>query len=929
MKNTSLRKIAFGKILLAAILIFSFQRSNAQLTVVDNQSAAQLVNKFVGTNVTTWGATMNCLGTHNGIFGGGGTTNLGLNGGIILSAGVVSTQNGNIGVNNTVGQFQTQDVYTTPGNPILTALSGFTTYDACILEFDFTADLDTTSLMKFDYVFGSEEYPEYACSGFNDVFAFIVTGPGIVGSPNIAVVPGTNIPVAINSINMAPNGTFYSLTNCNNMGPGSPFSQYYVDNQGQNGQFIVCDGFTTVLTAEQLIQACDTYHMFLGIANASDHVYISSVFLKENSFSVDSTTTDLSGVIPSNGGYLVEGCTPTELVYTHDTTIGRPKKICFHYGGSAINGVDVSLLPDTLMIPANVYSGSITINPLLDGLTETFNFWDPNTGYLVNTITDTLTIYEINCCTRDTLNPKDSLKIPIRDSLYMNLLTPDTFYCEGSVFPTLMHVTGDSEYDYLWTPSNTVASPTDTLTTATPVATTTYTITASYPGCPEVKREVTISLEPLPLVDIAIEDTALCVTEPVRLNVTVNPPGSPYNYSWSPIDGNLSSTTIMEPDFYYFGSGVFTYTLSVTTPNGCLGTDSIRIEAFPGVTGDIRISDTGICSNDSLVIDVIVTPQSMEATSTYQWSPSTFLSSDQVQEPTYFTTINAANTYTYTLITTNEFGCHDTDQIDIRSLILPEVKVMDDTLLCLHEATQLHMTVLPADGQFTYIWTPSTNLDDATAKEPYFFNPFNTDHADYTLYVQVTEVTGGCKNWDTLNIHTYPHVFLETVADQTIKFGSSVQLWANNTLPDIPMYYLWTPPATLDNPDIKTPVATPTEPTIYTVVGLNQFGCRDTAQVNVAVDFGMDEFVPSVFSPNGDGKNDVFRLLNMKYQKVIEFRVFNRWGKEIYNNPNPATGWDGTYNGTQQDPGVYTYLIRVNTPDGQQKMYKGNVTLVR
>jgi len=893
---------------LSIALCFS---AKAQLGITPNPGMNALIQKFVGANVTVLNPVLNCPGQHNGVFDLTGPSNLGLDGGIILSSGTVADLAGP--ESQGVGQSTTG-----PGSPILTAIAGVPTLTACILEFDFTSDIDTISDMHFDFVFGSEEYDFWACSNYADVFAFIVSGPGIVGNQNIAVVPNTNIPISINSIN----GSTNPGPMCTNMGPGSPFTQYFVSNNG--GTTVALNGFTQVLTATATIQPCDTYHLWMGIANGTDNALQSAVFLKENSFSVDSTSFDLAGLVESQGGYLIEGCTPLDIIFSHDTSLHRTKKLCFHYSGTAVNGVDVNLLPDTLMIPANVVSGSLSVVPLLDGIQETFNYWNPVTGWLDSVKTDTLNVYLLNCCTRDTLNPKDSIKIPIRDSLYMNLLSRDTFYCEGAVDTTVVHVTGDSVYNYLWTPSGTVGNPIDTLTWVLPVLTTTYTVTASYPGCPDISRQVTVSIEPNPLVNIVMNDTALCVTEPVPLLATVDPPNSPYNYSWTPVDGNIDNPGALSPNFYYNGSGVFSYTLSVTTPHGCLGTDSITIEAFPGIIGDIRISDTSVCTNDFLQLDVIVTPQSMEATSSYQWSPGTYLSDPQAMEPTYHTTVDQNATYTYTMISTNTYGCHDTDQITIHAIKIPDIYLMPDTALCLHEPLQIKMDVGPEGGTYSSEWTPSIHLDNANAQEPYFWTTFNTDHADYTYYVKVTESTWGCFSRDTLHIHTYPHVFLESIDDQIIKYGDRVQLWANNAL-----YYVWTPTTHLDNPNIKAPTANGLEPVNYTVIGINEWGCRDTNQVNVNIDYTMDEFVPSVFSPNGDGKNDVFRLVNMKYQRLIEFRVFNRWGKEIYNSTDNTKGWDGTYKGTPQDPGTYSYLIRVAVPDGKQKTYQGNVTLVR
>ena len=87
--------------------------------------------------------------------------------------------------------------------------------------------------------------------------------------------------------------------------------------------------------------------------------------------------------------------------------------------------------------------------------------------------------------------------------------------------------------------------------------------------------------------------------------------------------------------------------------------------------------------------------------------------------------------------------------------------------------------------------------------------------------------------------------------------------------------------------------------------------------------------VPTAFTPNGDGRNDVFRVANLSFQKLIEFRVFNRWGQEVYSTTDNNGGWDGTWKGVAQDMGIYTYIIRVAFPDGTVSTYKGDVTLIR
>jgi PKD repeat protein len=167
------------------------------------------------------------------------------------------------------------------GDADLSGLSGNATFDACILEFDFVANGDS---VNFRYQFGSEEYPNYTCTEFNDVFGFFISGPGYGSPTNIALVPGTTIPVAINSVNGgSPTGAGV-LANCQAMGPGSPFPAYFIDNTGFGAP--AYDGLTVVLNAKAAVVPCSTYHFKLGVADASDFILSSGVFLEQGSLTV-------------------------------------------------------------------------------------------------------------------------------------------------------------------------------------------------------------------------------------------------------------------------------------------------------------------------------------------------------------------------------------------------------------------------------------------------------------------------------------------------------------------------------------------------------------------------------------------------------------------------------------------------------------------
>ncbi len=180
-----------------------------------------------------------------------------------------------------------------PGDADLDAiLSGNTqTFDAAVFEFDFTPMFNTLLL---DYVFASEEYPEYVCSAFNDVFAFLLTGPNPKGGNyneyNVAMIPGTDIPVAINAINPGMVGASGTPFGC--LGAGSlAFSDLYVDNTG--GISVQFDGFTSKLQMRTPVIANEFYTIKIAIADAGDGVLDSAVFLEGHSFkSVQITDID-------------------------------------------------------------------------------------------------------------------------------------------------------------------------------------------------------------------------------------------------------------------------------------------------------------------------------------------------------------------------------------------------------------------------------------------------------------------------------------------------------------------------------------------------------------------------------------------------------------------------------------------------------------
>jgi gliding motility-associated-like protein len=187
----------------------------------------------------------------------------------------------------------------------------------------------------------------------------------------------------------------------------------------------------------------------------------------------------------------------------------------------------------------------------------------------------------------------------------------------------------------------------------------------------------------------------------------------------------------------------------------------------------------------------------------------------------------------------------------------------------------------------------------------------------------------GCSAVDTA--HVFVHAQSQTgqianvTRDATIAYGASIQLNADSV-----RFYYWKPDdGSLNNANINNPVATPERTTIYTVYGFDQHGCLDSASLTIVVDSTMSECIPSAFTPNGDGLNDMFRPACIAFQNLVDFRIYNRWGQQIFYSNSAKVGWDGTFNGVPQDMGTYFYLISVARPNQGMRIYKGDVTLIR
>ena len=866
------------------LLLFCILCSNnsfSQLTVTTPVSAATLASTLAGSGVTILNVIDTCPAVASGTFTAAGTP-LAMSNGIVLTNGHSAACAGPEGALVSFNDGAAGDAAMAPFLP-----AGVATYDACMLEFDIVASGDT---IGFNYQFGSEEYRNAVCSEYTDVFAFFISGPGITGAPNMALVPGTNIPVEINSVNNGVPGTVggANIANCNALGAGSPFTTYYINNTG--GLTMSYRGYTTKFRAVHAVTPCDTYHLKLSIVDAGDATYDSGVFLEGGSLTTNSYTFNFADSIGTtiNGipHTIVKGCSPAtvNIIAAHANTTSTVLNLSF--GGTAVNGVDVSTIPNTVTLPADSTSVSINIQgiPTVPGGSKT------------------LVIYLDGAC-----GILDSAAINIMDTPSAHILTADTTVCLGQSFQLI--VAGTAGLAYSWALPTGLSSTTVMEPICTPVANTIYTMTATLPGsgCPAIIRTIAVNIGSS-AISMLTPDTTICYGE--NVNILVNGSATS-SYTWSPATG-LNNPNIQDP--IATPSITTTYTVSASSvTGGCTAYATITITvANPSVA--ILTPDTTVCAGIPVNIRVNGSP-----TLTYIWSPSTWLNNPNIIQPVATPSI----TTTYVLTATYPgTSCTATGQITITIAPPLDVIVTSQVEAC---NTGINFSVTPNGVDYSYNWTGPSGFSDNT-QNPHMTNVIPADNGVYS--VSVVDLSSGCSGLGTTTVMVSPATFTlltNITPAQSINYGSSIQLNADNAT-----YYWWMPDdGTLNNRNISDPIATPTQNTIYTVYGIDtSTGCMDSAKIIVDVIFDSIA-IPSAFTPNGDGLNDVFHPLGMKYQSLVEFSVYNRWGQRIFTTNNKEQGWDGTFNDVKQDMDVYNYLLIVALDDGTNKLYKGTVTLIR
>jgi gliding motility-associated-like protein len=350
---------------------------------------------------------------------------------------------------------------------------------------------------------------------------------------------------------------------------------------------------------------------------------------------------------------------------------------------------------------------------------------------------------------------------------------------------------------YSWSPGATLDDSTILTPTATPTVTTTYTLTITNPiGCTASDTVSVVILNP---AADAGPDIAICPGGSTMLNAS----GGDI-FMWSPGTG-LSDSTIATPVANPAVTTIYHVTVS-SSSTGCSASDSVTVTVNPAVIANAG-ADTSICIGNNTTLGA-------SGGINYAWTPTTSLSDSAIFNPV----ASPTTTTTYTVIVTDASGCVSSDSVTVTVDSLPNVSAGADVNICIGASASLN-----ASGASTYLWSPGASLNDST-----IFNPVASPTTP-TTYVVTGVDTNGCVNTDTVSVNLNG-LTITTSVNTVICSGDSTALTASGGLT-----YVWSPSASLNNDSIANPIAFPTAPTTYTVIGTAGTGCADTAFVTVGV----------------------------------------------------------------------------------------------
>ncbi|NRB49544.1 MAG: gliding motility-associated C-terminal domain-containing protein [Saprospiraceae bacterium] len=811
---------------------------------------------------------------------------IGLDRGIILSTGTISNAEGPNKFSDASGNFNREG-----GDPDLNHLATGQVFDAVGLEFDFVP-LD--SFVTFRYVFASEEYCEFVGSIYNDVFGFFISGPGINGAfadnaKNVALIPGTQDFVAINSVNHLNNSNYYlgnergeDANKCN-LSAHQPVALNEME----------YDGFTQPLTAMLKLNPCETYHIRLVVGDVGDFYYDSAVFLEAGSFNIGSVVSVRSSVNEEGEQAMSEGCSDGYFVFERadPSKVDLPVTVQYKIsdGSTATEGEDFEPLSGIATIPVGEAGVKVPIYSLNDTLAESRE--------------SILLELDIPCACYS-----DSAFLYLEEAEPVEIALPIAYVCENnttSLSPNIMG--GNPPYSYQWSTGSTESS-----ISVSSIGPETYSLTITD-DCGHVGVDSTRLIVTTPPKAELSGQANICEGDTAYLKVEFTG-AAPWSLGVA-IDGVEQEMFegIRENPYFLPATTAGQYAISYFRDAGCEGPFS-GVGQIDVTTIDVGMDIESVSCYGEQDGRIALTVGGSSPPFTWEWLDTDNPALEREQ-------LSAGN---YQIRIFDNNGCEKVVDMEVTG---PEA--LQEIEVDCEELNSGNLILTAKGGVPPYLY--SIDGGDFVAEEA-----MQVLTAGNTYQITIEDATG-CRLEQSLLMPAFYENMVELPEEVAVKIGGKYRFSPKLNIPESLIESIrWIPDSSFACPSCLQPEVSIVEETTFTLRLIDRFGCRGEADIRLVIDPSIDVFMPTVFSPNGDALNDRFYVMANEAQVALirDFLIFDRWGGAIFEVhdvlPNdPDAGWDGLSRGKDLPPGVYVFYARLRLVDGSERLVEGDVLLMR
>lgn len=619
----------------------------------------------------------------------------------------------------------------------------------------------------------------------------------------------------------------------------------------------------------------------------------------------DTNTIQLSNVFNglsagANTAYVVDenGCfaSVAQTVFEPDTLII-----------TNVNPVDISCTADG-SFTVNAQGGTQPYTYSINGGTpQTSNVFTLNTGG-----TYTLSVTDVNACPLatkiDSLTAADPVTFVI-DSVTASLLCNN----QNTGFIGISATGGSGSYTYSL---NNAAFQIDSFFSN--LAAGTYSIVVQdASNCVSSATNITIN-QPNILAGTKTSTSVSCFgsTDGSIVINSVSGGTAPYSVEINGVVNTYSANMV----FDNLAAGA--YAILITDTNGCSLTlnetvanvtafslnsnAATNVSCFGAADGKISISATGGTPNYDFTITLGAFTQTVNSA-----SGATFSNLEGTESG-----------LTYTISVEDANGCSASLTQTIKQpkeLIIEKINTSPISCFGVNDAS-LSVEISGGSAPYTYLWTPSEQTSAlASGLAPGVYSVAVTDANNCTVTASQT-------------VLDVAPILATIVPDSAnISMGDTLHLGVNvENAVGTSLQYTWTPSEGLSCTDCSNPVVTVFNDIVYSVLVTDENGCTsfNFAQAYVSVDGSLFYFIPNAFSPNADGINDVFQIFGQDI-KSVDLKIFNRWGEKVFEGQNQFLTWNGSYQGSAQNPGVYSYIVKITFLNDAEVIKKGSVTLLK